>query len=58
MPDFFRGKPCTEEMLGDRERLMAWIGKFGSFEVVRTLAFNPATCGRKCLLTFFPTDLS
>lgn len=34
MPDWFRGKPITEEMLGNREEVMAWLGKVGTYEVV------------------------
>ena len=34
MPDFFRGEPYKHEWMGDLERLMAWIGKVGSLEVV------------------------
>lgn len=34
MPDFFRGKPATESMLGNRDELMAWIQKEGTIDVV------------------------
>lgn len=35
MPDWFRGKPINEDMLGNREGVMAWLGKVGTYEVVR-----------------------
>lgn len=38
MPDFFRGKPATPEMLGNRDVLLAWIGQVGTFEIVRILS--------------------
>ncbi|CAO3637435.1 unnamed protein product [Cunninghamella blakesleeana] len=34
MPDFFRGKPCSPELLGDRPKLMEWIGKVGTIEII------------------------
>ncbi|KAI9491664.1 dienelactone hydrolase [Zychaea mexicana] len=35
MPDFFRGKPLVPEDMGDVDRVMAWIGKVGSMEVIQ-----------------------
>ncbi|KAI8088968.1 uncharacterized protein BX664DRAFT_331866 [Halteromyces radiatus] len=34
MPHFFKGHDCTMEILQDRPRLMEWIGKYGSIEVI------------------------
>lgn len=33
MPDFFRHEPFQAEWLGQRDLLMAWVGKYGSLEV-------------------------
>ncbi|CAM0139611.1 hypothetical protein VKS41_004568 [Umbelopsis sp. WA50703] len=34
MPDFFRGKPATPDMLGKMNELMAWIQKEGTIDVL------------------------
>ncbi|CAO3642742.1 unnamed protein product [Mucor hiemalis] len=34
MPDFFRGKPLVESDLGDIPKLLAWVDKNGTAEVV------------------------
>jgi hypothetical protein len=34
MPDFFRGEPLQETMLGDRAAVLAWLDRVGTFEVV------------------------
>ncbi|GAB5591086.1 hypothetical protein Unana1_05986 [Umbelopsis nana] len=34
MPDFFRGKPATVEMMADRQVILAWLGKFGTIDVI------------------------
>ncbi|KAG2227850.1 hypothetical protein INT45_002088 [Circinella minor] len=35
MPDFFRGEPYKHEWMGDVDRLMTWIHKVGSLEVIQ-----------------------
>ncbi|KAL1928298.1 hypothetical protein VTP01DRAFT_3214 [Rhizomucor pusillus] len=35
MPDFFRHEPFQAEWLGQRDLLMAWVGKYGSLEVIK-----------------------
>lgn len=34
MPDFFRGKPLVESDLGDIPKLLAWVDKNGTAQVV------------------------
>ncbi|KAG2179991.1 hypothetical protein INT43_003778 [Umbelopsis isabellina] len=34
MPDFFRGKPATPDILGKRDELMAWLQKVGTIDVL------------------------